>query len=109
MNRIGTILKFDHFQVQTGQSSGSLSFLGRSRMKGKAPLEKLEPGPPPSIPKRSVALSRQRYGPVEHGGSLDACLHKQVTSLTFHKLQMSPTIHAVLNSYPADSPIISTK
>lgn len=33
-------------------------------MKGNAPLEKLELGPPPSIPKRSVALSWQKDGPI---------------------------------------------
>lgn len=46
-------------------------------MKGKAPLERLETGPPPSIPKRSVALSGQKEGPMEHEGGLDVCLHKQ--------------------------------
>lgn len=52
-------------------------------MKGKAPLERLETGPPPSILERSVALYGQKEGPMEHVGGLGVCLHKQAKSPNF--------------------------
>lgn len=78
-------------------------------MKGNAPLEKLELGPPPSIPKRSVALSWQKDGPISTEAPETFVYISRVFRTTSHKIQTSPTINAVQNSYPAVSLTISSK